>query len=443
MKNNTKKLIIISGIVGNFLEQYDIMICAFLAQTISLTFFPAASADKNLFNTFYIFLAGYLARPLGSLLIGLYADQSGRKKALIFSIVAIGIGTTVIGLIPSYKDLGILSTGFFILFRILQNLSAGGEYISSLVYLTESAGKTKRGFYGSWVAFGVNSGTLIASLIVFVILYYIDMKIIPGWSWRLIFLTAILGMGIGLWIRCALPESIEFILEHSSLKQSSKMEILKNSFQLFRVSPYHCLSIFAITWLGVSATIGFFVYIPIHLSTVNHISKYFSYGINTVSLFILIIFIPVFGVISDYFNRVNMLIAATISLLILSLPAFWYFTYGNPMIVLFFKTLISIPLACYFCIAPVIISETFPLKIRCTSIALIYQISASLSAGLTPIIMLYLAHISVAYSPGYFLTVSSIAGLMAVFFIKKSPLLYGDFNSLSNILEFLPQRAEI
>ena len=115
--SHMKKRIIASGIIGNFLENFDVMMCAFLAQFIARTFFPANSLEHNIFNTFCIFFIGYLSRPIGSLLIGLYADQIGRKKMLIASIVMVGVCTSIIGIIPSYQSIGIASTILFSFFR--------------------------------------------------------------------------------------------------------------------------------------------------------------------------------------------------------------------------------------------------------------------------------------------------------------------------------------
>jgi len=185
--SQTKRRIIASSVIGNLLENFDVMICAFLAQFIAITFFPSNSFENNIFNTFIIFFIGYLSRPIGSILIGLYADQIGRKKTLIFSIIMVGVCTAIIGVIPSYQSIGITSTILFSFFRILQNISVGGEYISSIAYLIENAEKKEKGFLGSWVSVGFNLGSLFASLLVFILIYLIEESILPTWSWRVIF----------------------------------------------------------------------------------------------------------------------------------------------------------------------------------------------------------------------------------------------------------------
>lgn len=118
LSKRTQALILTSGAIGNFLEAYDVMICAFLAKILSLTFFPT----NSLLPVFYIFLVGYLSRPIGSLIVSLYGDSIGRKKIFIASILILGFSTTAIGLIPSYNTIGFYAVILFFCCRILQNI---------------------------------------------------------------------------------------------------------------------------------------------------------------------------------------------------------------------------------------------------------------------------------------------------------------------------------
>ncbi|MFC3908830.1 MFS transporter [Legionella dresdenensis] len=414
--SHTNKRIIASGVIGNLLENFDVMICAFFAQIIAVTFFPTDSIQNNLINTFCIFFIGYLSRPAGSLIIGLFADQIGRKKTLIFSIIMVGVCTAIIGVIPSYQAIGLTSTLLFSLFRVLQNISVGGEYISSIAYLIESAKKDERGFYGSWVSVGFNLGSLLASLLAFLLIYCIEKNILPYWSWRVIFILAILGTFIGFWIRRSLPESLEFILENSNTNESKKRDILYSSFGLIKSYPIRCFAIITITWLGVGETVALFVYSPIHMTIINHFSQYQALGMNTICLIFLIPLIPIFGLFSDYYNKIKLLTYSTIAFLILAVPYFALLSTGNYMQILLIKLLFCIPSACYYSIAPVLITESFPIRLRCTSLALIYQITASIAAGITPLGMLYIVkHVSgIAYSPAYYLIGSCIFCLVGL-----------------------------
>ena len=414
--NSTQKRIIASGVIGNFLENFDFMLCAFLAQFIAMTFLPPSSMVNNVFNIFSIFFIGYLSRPLGGLLIGLYADQIGRKSALIFSIVMVGICTAIIGIIPSYQSIGILATLLFTFFRILQNICVGGEYISSIAYLIENADKRARGFYGSWVSVGFNMGSLFASILVFILIYFIESNMLPTWSWRIIFIVSLFGTGVGFWIRRSLPESLEYIYENADGVVQKKRDILRLAIHFIKTYPSRCFGIMTVAWLGVAETAAIFVYSPIHMTTINHFSQYQAMGINTISLLFLIPLIPIFGYLSDHYSKIKLLILSSFAFFILAIPYFMVLSSGNLKQILTLKLLFCVPSACYYAIAPVLITESFPIRLRCTSLALIYQMTLSIAAGTTPLAMLYLAnHTSrMTYSPGYYLIGCCILGLIGL-----------------------------
>lgn len=423
--SSSKKRIIASGVIGNFLENFDFMLCAFLAQYIAMTFLPSSNISNNVFITFSIFFIAYLSRPMGGLLIGLYADQIGRKSALIFSVIMVGVCTTIIGIIPSFESIGITATILFTFFRVLQNISVGGEYISSIAYLIENAEKNERGFFGSWVSVGFNMGSLFASLMVFIITYYIEKNIFPSWSWRIIFILAIFGTGIGFWIRRSLPESLEYIFEHEDGIIQRKSDIFFLAIELIKNHPARCFAIAAIAWLGVAETSAIFVYSPIHMTTINHFSQHQAMGINTIALFFLIPLIPVFGYISDYTSKIKLLSLSSFAFGLLAIPYFMLISSGSLLQILIIKLLICIPSACYYSIAPVLITESFPSRLRCTSLALIYQVTLSISAGITPLVMLYLATHShgIHYSPGYYLIGSSIFGFIGLYLLSSNKIM--------------------
>ena len=420
----TQKRIIASGVIGNFLENFDFMLCAFLAQYIAITFLPSNSPTNNIFNTFIIFFISYLSRPIGGLLIGLYADQMGRKSALIFSIIMVGFCTAIIGIIPSYQSIGITATILFSFFRILQNICVGGEYISSIAYLIENANKKERGFYGSWISVGFNMGSLFASILVFILVYYIEKNIFPIWSWRIIFIVSILGTSIGFWIRKSLPESLEYIFENADGSVQKKGDILRLAVRLIKTHRLRCFAIATIAWLGVAETATIFVYSPIHMTTINNLSQHQAIGINTISLFFLIPLIPIFGYFSDYYSKIKLLNLSSLAFSLLGIPYFIILSSGSYEQILIFKLLFCIPSACYYSIAPVLITESFPTRLRCTSLALIYQITLSLAAGITPLALLYLAkhNNGIIYAPAYYLIGSSILGFIGLHLLSANKI---------------------
>lgn len=416
---SVKNRIIISGMVGNLLEVYDLTICFFFAKIIAQNFFPTNA--HNLLNVFYVFLVGFFSKPIGSLIISLYSDQKGRKKMLLISILLTGISTVLIGFIPPYKTIGIMALVLFLILRILQNIFVGGEYTNSIVYLIENGDKHHQGYYGSWAAFGVNLGVLIASSVTLIITFSIHHVFLPAWGWRLAFFPAIIAMLVGIWMRTSIPESLSFMLENAKMPANSKWEILTNALNFIKQYPYKSMAVAALTWLGVCITYSVYVYGPIHMTTLNSLSTYEAFSINSISLLILIFLIPIFGMISDSINKIALLMLASVLFALLAIPYFWYISYGNYLQILFFHSLVSLPAACFFSIAPVVIAQSFPTRMRCTAISLIYQTVSSIAAGITPIILLKLIYKSnIPYTPAYFIILSAIIGYFCLFILKKN-----------------------
>jgi MHS family proline/betaine transporter-like MFS transporter len=155
------KKTIIGGAIGNALEMYDYVIWGLFSVYLSKEFLPP---NSKLSDIFFLFLLTYILRPIGSLVGGILADQAGRKKILTLSIFLMGICTSIVGILPSYADIGVISVFLLLFIRLIQVFAVGSEYISSIALLIESCNPKKKGYFGSWAAFGVNTGVLISSL---------------------------------------------------------------------------------------------------------------------------------------------------------------------------------------------------------------------------------------------------------------------------------------
>ncbi len=147
------------------LEWYDFAVYGTLAPILGKLFFPADDPVASLLAAFSVFAIGYGVRPLGGILLGHVGDRIGRKRALILSVMMMGGGTTLIGLLPTHAEIGTAAAGLLVALRILQGLSVGGEYPGSIVFLVEHAPSQRRGFYASWPMFGSTVGFLLGSAI--------------------------------------------------------------------------------------------------------------------------------------------------------------------------------------------------------------------------------------------------------------------------------------
>src|ERR1700712_1366145 len=161
----SRRLAILSGSFGNMLEWYDFAIYAYFAAVIGKTFFPSASPLASLLTSLVVFGIGYVARPVGSIIIGRYSDRRGRKPALILTIVLMAFSTVAIGLVPPYTSIGIAAPILVTVARVVQGFSSGGEITGSMAFMVEWAPANRRGLYGSVQSATVAIGILIGALL--------------------------------------------------------------------------------------------------------------------------------------------------------------------------------------------------------------------------------------------------------------------------------------
>ena len=193
---------VIAGAIGNVLEWYDFALYGFFAGTLGRLFLPATSELDSLIAAFGVFAAGYFMRPLGGVLFGHIGDRLGRKPALVISTVAMALPTCAIGLLPTAAEIGAWAAGLLVACRLLQGLSIGGEYTSSVIFLVERARPGRRGFAGTFSIVGAGLGTLLglaSAALTFAVLP-------DDWGWRVPFVAGLGLGGVALFLRLRLPE---------------------------------------------------------------------------------------------------------------------------------------------------------------------------------------------------------------------------------------------
>lgn len=386
MKHQTKA--ILGGLLGNIVEAYDMSVCYFLSSELSI-YLLGNNKGKPTVMLFLIFIA-YLAKPIGAFILGLLSDLYGRKNVLMASIVIMGISTSLIGIIPDYDHIGLFAAGLLLTFRITQSMALGSEFLNSSSLLVESGDNTRRGFRGCWSSVGVKAGYLIACLVVESVHYYTNQ--FPGYHylWRIPFLFALVTTIIGFYIRAKMPESLAYVLYYANREKPSTRDIYKQSLNYVKKYPFIFYFAFFSIFLSVTTGFFFYLYIPLHAIQYAHIPRSSIMISNILSLAFLTLLIPIFGLLSDKKDRLNMLIFACGGLLFLAYPFMFAINYSNMTYFVLMQLLISIPCACYYSVATVLLTELFPLQIRCTALSIVYSIAASLAAGLPPLVSDYL-----------------------------------------------------
>ncbi|MFI4918626.1 MAG: MFS transporter [Legionellales bacterium] len=387
MKHQNK--IIAAGLIGNLVEAYDLSVCYFLAAELSQALLGNNRGRPSVILSL-IFIA-YLAKPIGAFVLGLLSDLYGRKNVLIVSILIMGISTTLIGIIPGYDQIGLYAAGLLLGLRIIQSMALGSEFLNSASLLVESGDHKQRGFRGCWSSVGVKAGNLLACLIVEGLHYYATAHPEYNNLWRLPFLLALGSTLIGFYIRSKMPESLAYVLYYANRAKPTTGDIYKQSLRFIKDYPFMFHYAFFSSFLSVATGFFFYLYIPLHAMQYAHIPRALIMTSNILSLVFVVLLIPIFGWISDKQDRLKMLTFASSGLLMLAYPFMHVINYGSAGSFILMQLVISIPCACYYSVATVLLTELFPLQIRCTALSIVFSIAASIASGLPPLLSDYLA----------------------------------------------------
>ncbi len=285
---------IFSGSVGNLVEWYDWYVYAAFSLYFAKAFFPKGDQTAQLLNVAAIFAVGFLMRPIGGWLMGLYADKAGRKSALMVSVIMMCAGSLIIALTPSYTTIGVAAPIMLVLARLLQGLSVGGEYGTSATYLSEMATKESRGFYSSFQYVTLISGQLLALATLIVLQQTLTVEQLESWGWRIPFLIGAACAVTALYLRRGMEET-------SSFKKAEKP---KES--LMRTLMRHPKEFFTVVGLTMGGTLAFYTYTTyMQKYLVNSVgmSKTDATSISAATLFLFMLLQPVVGALSDRVGR--------------------------------------------------------------------------------------------------------------------------------------------
>lgn len=400
---------IIAGFMGNFVEAYDVAICYYLSSELSRALMGNAQGDPRV--VFILIFIAYLLKPLGACALGLWSDRYGRKKVMMSSIIITGLSTALIGLIPGYDTIGMVAVVLLLGCRITQSVAIGSEFLNSSSFLVESGRLQQRGFRGCWSSVGVKVGTIFACLLAEIAhqgtthVNGIDV------TWRIPFLLAAFTMSIGFIIRYRMPESLGYVLYYANRPKPTTRMIYQDSFALMKRHPFLFRYAFFASFLSIASSFFFYLYIPLHAVHVAHVSREWVTVSTLLSLTLTALLIPIFGWFSDQHDRLHMLTWSTIGLLVLSYPFMLAVNTGQVTELLIMQLLIAIPCAGYYSVCSVLLTELFPLHIRCTALSITFSIAASIAAGVPPVLADYLIRqTGSANAPS--IIIMTIAGVM-------------------------------
>jgi len=388
-----QRRVILAGIVGNVMEWYDFTVYGYSAAVIGRQFFPAEHPISSLLAAFGVFAAGFLMRPFGSLVFGHIGDKNGRKAALTASVALMAGPTFLIGLLPTYHQIGITASFLLVLLRLVQGLSVGGECATSCIFLVEQSPPGRRGFVGSFGPLGICGGVLLGSAVGAVLTTTLDRQSLAGWGWRIAFLAGIAVGLIGLYIRLVL---IDHPIAGRLPQASSPVpEAFRSAWRI----------ILRIVGVNAATAVSFyfcFVYITTYFRQTDHLAASTAFDINTVSMIALLLLMPVMGALSDRWGRKPVLLAGAIGLFIASWPLLWLMHHTVFWVVLLGQLGVAALLACFDGAVPAAVVEMAPDQLRCTVVSVGINLGFGVLGGFTPMVAIYtIKHSQYDLSPAF------------------------------------------
>ena len=378
---NHRMTAIAAGTVGNILEWYDFALYGFMASVLSGLFFPAENHLVSLMATYGVFAVGFIMRPLGSVLFGWFGDTFGRSRTLVISVAMMSLPTFLLGTLPDYAVAGALAPLLLILVRMVQGLSVGGEFSTSVTYLVETAPSGRRGFAGSWANIGSLGGMLLGSAAAAAVTNLVSAQALLAWGWRIPFIGGGLAGGvITLLMHRGLPQSPELARYERARCPNSP---LREAFNCNRTEMIQG-SLFAAAY-GALFYLAL-VYLPVWVNETTGMPLGTAMEINTITLGLLIPVIPIAGWISDrYIRRTRLLVAAFFVLGIVGTLSLAGMRSGALLPVVIGQVVTGLLLAIPMGVAPALFTELFPEDDRLTGYSIVFNVGLGIVGGLTPL----------------------------------------------------------
>jgi metabolite-proton symporter len=376
------RLVAMASLVGTTIEWYDFFLYGTAAALVfNRLFFPTFDPLAGTLAAFGTYAVGFVARPIGGIIIGHYGDKIGRKSMLVLTLLIMGVATFLIGLLPTYEEIGPWAAVALVVLRVAQGFGVGGEWGGAVLMAVEHAPAGKRGFYGSWPQVGVPAGLLLSTA-VFSWFAGLPEAQFLAWGWRVPFLISILLVVVGLVIRVRIVESPAF-----ARVKATHSEARRPIVEVLRRHPREVLLAIGARFAENGA---FYVYTVFSLvygtQRVGVDRQTVLNGILIASAAALVA-IPVFGALSDRLGRRPVYLFGAVFTGLFAYPLFWLLDTGNPVYIW-----LALTIALVFAHSPMygpqaaFLAELFGTRVRYSGASLGSQLASVVAGGLSPFI---------------------------------------------------------
>lgn len=368
---------ILGGSIGNLIEWYDFHVYVAFSLFFAKQFFPSEDRNAQLLSAAAVFALGFLLRPFGSWIFGLYADRYGRRSGLTLCVTLMCLGSLMIAICPTYAQVGVAAPALLLLARMIQGVSLGGEYGASAVYLTEIATSKHRGFFSSFNYVTLISGQLLATLLLLILQQFLlTPDQLESWGWRIPFFIGALGSIVAYRLRRGIDETRPFTeaaARHAQPKRPS-LELLRH--------PHELMLVAGMTLGGTVAFFTYTVYMHRFLANSVGLSHDQTTFVSSASLFLFMLLQPPLGALSDRIGRKPMLYWFGIMGTLCTVPILTAMTQTHDAWTAFFLLMAALVIVSgYTSVNSVVKTELFPVGIRVLGVGLPYTITTSVFGG--------------------------------------------------------------
>ncbi|MDX0985548.1 MFS transporter [Sinorhizobium medicae] len=378
--------VVFASLIGATIEWYDFFLYGVIAGIVfNQLYFPSHDPLVSMVLAYATFAVGFVARPLGGIVFGHFGDKLGRKQMLVLTILIMGVAIVLIGVLPTYEQIGVAAPILLLILRIAQGIGIGGEWGGAVLMAYEFAPEDKRGYYASIPQIGLAIGLCLSSGVV-ALLSLLPEAAFMSWGWRTAFIGSVVLIVVGLYIRLKVAETPDF----ASVKEE-RQELKIPFVELIRTYPRNILLGMGARYIdGVFFNV-FAVFSIVYLSKHVQVDRTTALWLVCLSALVMVVTIPLFGKLSDRWGRPKTYAIGSLLLALVTFPAFMLMGSGSlPLIAL--ALIVPFGIIYAMCYGPeaALFSDLFDVKVRYTGISFVYQFSGIFASGITPIIATFL-----------------------------------------------------
>jgi metabolite-proton symporter len=414
---NSPAQVLLASLIGTTVEFFDFYVYATAAVLVFPTlFFPNSDPMTALLASFATFSIAFFARPLGAIIFGHFGDKVGRKTTLVAALLTMGISTVVIGLLPSYHQIGVLAPLLLALCRFGQGFGLGGEWGGAVLLATENAPDGKRSWYGMFPQLGAPVGLFLASGVFWLLLHFMSQDALLNWGWRIPFIASIALIAIGLWVRLSITETPEFqkAIDKAERVSVPVVEVFRHHKRNMAISTFMALITFVAFYICTAYLLSYNVKVAgVSFRDALLVQIYGSvlFGVSTIAA----------GKLGDRFGRRALLLGSTIILGLFSFALAPLLTAGLPGIYAF-TTVGMLLFGLNYGVIGAALAAPFPTRVRYTGSSITFNMAGIFGASLAPYIATWLQANYGLSHVGYYQLAAAVVSLLCIFAARKAEI---------------------